>query len=308
MQIKGFSLLHFLHFTMSFAPKICPNLECTSHFGTPAAFTKKGTNYIRRTHQTVRRFQCKVCRRYFSSRTFQANYRHKKMDLNYKLAKLLVEGCSLRACGRILGLNYSATYLKFLWLRKVVDQQKEKRSITARTLQFDEMESIEHTKCKPLSIALIVNESYTLLGAKVGKMPAKGRLAAFSRAKYGPRKDERREKMRELFSDILTQLPEEPLQVDSDQRPGYTALVREFFPKALYRQHNQAERKRRQERLHEKLQKKRYDPIFRVNHKCALLRSHMKRLVRRSWCTTKKPENLQLHLDLFVMMQFVTKF
>jgi len=67
------------------------------------------------------------------------------------------------------------------------------------TLIFDEMETFEHTKCKPLSIPLAVTANRLILGFGVCSMPAKGLLAAMSRRKYGPRDDHRESTLREMF-------------------------------------------------------------------------------------------------------------
>ena len=225
------------------------------------------------------------------------------MDLNQKLSQLLIEGNSIRGASRILGMTYFNTYKKFLWLQTIVDIKKKTLKFSAKELQFDEMETIHHTKCKPLSIVLVVNESYELLEARVAEMPAKGKLAQFSVKKYGTRKDQRAEKMHEAFQSVKAKLLSQPTLIKSDAKPSYQKIVTTCFPKVPYVQFNQAEKKRRLDRLHEKLSKRCFDPLFAVNHKCALLRSHIKRLTRRSWCTTKKPENLQLHLDLFIISQ-----
>ena len=87
----------------------------------------------------------------------------------------------------VSSFTYNNTYKKFLWFRKLVEEEKQKLSYSAETLQFDELETIHHTKCKPLNIVLVINEKYQLLVAKVAEMPAKGRLAEFSRKKYGIR-------------------------------------------------------------------------------------------------------------------------
>jgi hypothetical protein len=42
------------------------------------------------------------------------------------------------------------------------------------------------------------------------------------------------------------------------------------------------------------------DPLFAINHTCAILRANINRLIRKTWCTTKKKDNLQRHLDLFI--------
>lgn len=288
---------------MSFYPKKCPNIKCHNHSQLNGIFIKKGFFRIKRLNQSIRKFQCKNCSKIFSSRTFKIDYRHKKMDLNNVLIQLLTEGSSLRSASRILGMTYYNTYKKFLWLKKFVAIEKTKLNLKADKIQFDEMETIHHTKCKPLSIALAVNEKHEILEAKVAQMPAKGRLALFSVRKYGYRKDERAEKLNEVFMSL--KLKYTPVSIESDAHPSYLSIVKTYFPQVPYTQYNQTEKKRHQDRLHEKLHKKRYDPLFNVNHKCALLRSHIKRLTRRSWCTTKKVENLQLHLDLFIVAQYL---
>ncbi len=36
-----------------------------------------------------------------------------------------------------------------------------------------------------------------------------------------------------------------------------------------------------------------FDPLFALNHTCAMFRDHLKRLSRRTWCTTKRASCLQ---------------
>ncbi len=291
---------------MHFTPKICPNTLCAfNQLGTQTHFIKKGFHRVRRLNQKFRKFQCKNCSRYFSSRTFKADYKHKKMDLNKLFAKALVEGNSLRGISRILGLTYNNTYKKFLWFKKLIKAQQEELRYSATELQFDELETIHHTKCKPLSLILVINEKRQLLAAKVAEIPAKGKLAAFSRLKYGLRKNEREQKIKEAFTEVKAKLYDSPEIIKSDAHPIYKKIVTEYFPSVSYLQYSRrANKNKLQERLHEKQQKKKFDYLFGINHKCAVLRDRTKRLVRRNWCTTKKPENLQLQLDLFVMMSF----
>ncbi len=176
------------------------------------------------------------------------DYRHKKMDLNKMLIHLLIEGSSLRAASRIIGMTYYNTYRKFLWLKKFVEMEKRKLNLTADKIQFDEMETIHHTKCKPLSIALAVNEKHELLEAKVAEMPAKGRLGLFSVRKYGYRRDERIEKLNDVFKSL--KLKYNPVSIESDAHPSYLNIVKAHFPQMQYRQYNQTEKKRHQDRLH----------------------------------------------------------
>lgn len=223
------------------------------------------------------------------------------MDLNPIFAKLLSEGNSLRGISRILGLTYYNTYKKFLWFKNIVEEHQKSLRFSAEELQFDELETIHHTKCKPLNLVIVLNEKNQLMSAKVAEMPAKGRLAEFSRRRYGLRKNERVQKLQEAFAEVTERLINRPRLIKSDAHPVYRKIVQKYFSDCSYQQFvRKKEKNKLRERMHEKLNKKRYDPIFKVNHKCAILRDRIKRLVRRSWCTTKKVENLQLHLDLLI--------
>jgi hypothetical protein len=226
------------------------------------------------------------------------------MDLNKALQKLLTEGNSIRACGRILGLTYRNTYNKFLWLIAQAKHKKGSLRPRAEVLFFDEMETIHHTKCKPLSIGIMVNEKYEILDLQVAEMPMKGRLSRFSVEKYGPRKDEREQVMEKMFMRLKKDLCLTPTKLCSDAKPSYRKFVERYYPHAQYEVHSRVSKERIRDRLHEKLQKKRFDPMFALNQRCAKLRSDIRRLTRRSWCTTKSPINLQGHLDLYIVNQF----
>jgi len=42
------------------------------------------------------------------------------------------------------------------------------------------------------------------------------------------------------------------------------------------------------------------DPLFSINHTCAMFRANINRLIRKTWCTTKDPKMLQKHLEIFI--------
>lgn len=288
---------------MSFTPPKCPNIKCQNNSIAGGQFIKKGHFYIKCRNQYIRKFQCRLCRKIFSSRTFKIDYRHKKLQVNVLFVKMLTEGNSIRGISRMIGMTYKNTYNKFLWFKALVAEEKTKLQYEAKKLQVDELETFHHTKCKPLSVVLVVNEKHRLLEAKVAEMPAKGKLAAFSRKKYGFRKDERREKLSEALKSVRDKLSYPPSIIESDANPSYPGQFARYFSGVKFRKYNQSKKEKRRSRLHENLHKKEFDPLFAVNHKCALLRRRINRLARRTWCTTKKPENLQLHLDLFLVTQ-----
>ena len=95
---------------------------------------------------------------------------------------------------------------------------------------FDELQTIEHTKCKPLSVAMVVAQgSRKILGFRVSQMPATGHLARIARKKYGFRPDHRREGLRVLFKTIRPLLTQHP-RIQSDEHPYYKPLIQQFFP------------------------------------------------------------------------------
>jgi len=48
------------------------------------------------------------------------------------------------------------------------------------------------------------------------------------------------------------------------------------------------------------LKKAGFDYLFSVNHTFATVRAKVNRLNRRTWCTTKNPERLADHIDIFI--------
>ena len=176
-----------------------------------------------------------------------------------------------------------------------------KQKLNADTVFFDEMESIEHTKLKPLTIALAVNEKYQILGVQVGSIPAKGHLANISYKKYGYRANESLTKTDALLQNIKNQLTRSPKLIKSDAKPTYKTLVTKAFSSVRYEQHlSRSNKEKRREQKYLKSEKHIHDPLFEVNHICAVLRDHIKRLARRSWCTTKIKEHLELALYLYI--------
>jgi len=164
-------------------------------------------------------------------------------------------------------------------------------------VQFDEMETHEHTKLKPLSIALAVDsERRKILGISVCEMPAKGLLAAKSRLKYGRRADDRKKSMTSVLKQVKDQTGE-TLSLRSDENPKYPLWVREVGNKW---QHETVKGRRGCIAGQGELKKIGFDPLFSLNHTCAMIRANVNRLFRRTWCTTKRRDRLQDHLDLYV--------
>lgn len=252
----------------------------------------------------IRRYQCRICQRSFSQATFSACFRQIKRGLNQPVFELLVSGVSLRRTARLLKANPKTVVRKMLYLsaQAKLDHRESLRQIQGsgvliEKIQFDEMETFEHSKCLPLSIPLAVHaQTRKILGFQVCQMPAKGPLASISRKKYGPRKDDRRKAAHALFQDLRSVMSPRGL-IESDENPKYPSWIRSSFKHVRHELHKG---RRGCSGGQGELKRIGFDPLFSLNHTCAMLRANVNRLFRRTWCTTKRRIRLEAHLWLYV--------
>jgi hypothetical protein len=205
--------------------------------------------------------------------------------------------------GRVENLNRKTIARKLKFLGKfakrnlAVENAFESPSIE---IEFDEMETFVHTKLKPLSIPLAVEfKTRRILGFQVVSMPAKGLLAKKSVKKYGRREDKRVEGRRTLFEEIRPLIIDQAI-LRSDSNPHYPADVKRYFPKAS---HQTVLGKRGAVTGQGELKKTKFDPIFSLNHTCAMFRAHNSRLIRKTWNTTGSGEIDRSSCDLCLCSQ-----
>jgi transposase-like protein len=276
----------------------CPNCKPKGSLSDSRTISKQGTFRRKSDRKVIQRFQCKICKKHFSAATFDPCYRQLKRQFNTVLEELLVSEVSQRRSAYILKLNRKTIKRKFIFLGIQAKAKFERYNIPfpkAKIVEFDDMETFEHSKCKPLSITLAVEaKTRRILGFTVSQMPAKGLLSKRALKKYGFRRDERAEGRRILFQ-RLQPLIEPTAVIKSDQNPHYPEDVRRHFPQAI---HLAYAGKRGAIVGQGELKKVGFDPIFSLNHTCAKIRGDVNRLIRRTWCTTKKRERLELHLAM----------
>jgi len=260
-----------------------------------------GSFYRASDSRTVRRWRCRGCGRTASSATGHPCFGQHKRRINPKLYQLLCSGVSLRRSARILKVHRSTVVRKFRFLAAQARMEHQAflqkfRQEKLREIIFDEMETFEHSKMKPLSLPLAVSASREILFYEVAQMPAKGPLAERSRKKYGHRKDERPAAMRKLFQNLKEVAAPQAL-FKSDQNPSYPLYLFKVFPQA---RHEATKGGRSCVVGQGELKKLSWDPIFSLNHTAAMLRANMNRLFRKTWCTTKTRQGLRDHLALYV--------
>jgi len=272
-------------------PSPCP------HFGLR---TPHGRYFRKSDRKHVLRWRCLDCRKTFSEANQLPEFGQNKRHLNRPIEEDLCSGVSQRRISLLKKISRTtvARKLKFLGIQARFRQARycakfvEKPVVDA---QFDEMETHEHTKMKPLSIALMVEKgSRKILGFSVSSMPAKGLLAKKAMKKYGFRRDDRALGMKNLLKQVEPLLHPDA-ELTSDQNPRYPGWLEPttYIHKTIKGQRGaitgQGE-----------LKKIAFDPIFSLNHTCAMIRANVNRLFRKTWCTTKKADALTDHLWLYV--------
>ena len=261
---------------------------------------KNGTFFRPSDGRRIQRYRCKCCGKNFSSATFDQCFGQNKRKKNHSLKMLLCSGVSMRRAALILRIHRITVVRKMKFLAKMarISQEKFLQNLpTIANIQFDDLQTIERSKCLPVAVTLMVESSTRkILGFEVASMPANGHLAAISRAKYGKRKEERPQKIRELFERLSAHI-DKGAHILSDQHPLYFPLVKKIFPHANYQQ-----TKGRKGCVvgQGELKKIGYDPLFSLNHTCAMLRANINRLFRRTWCTTKSIAALADHIAIYV--------
>jgi hypothetical protein len=248
----------------------------------------------------IQRYACKICKKTFSSLTLKPCWRQQKPYLNHELIFLLCSGFSQRRAARKLEVDPKtiARRLPFLGdLARVANKRHLERRGPVERVCFDDMESSIHTKLKPVSIPLAVEKkTREIIYLRVCSMPAKGLLAEKSRKKYGPRKDNRRAARLEVLSMLATRAAPN-LVITSDKCPQYPALIKESLPGA---KHVVVKGRRGCVAGQGELKKIGFDPLFFFNQTAAMVRSNVNRLIRKTWCTSKRMDRLQDHMDLYV--------
>jgi transposase-like protein len=284
----------------------CPHPHCNSSTWTDpkiSRIVRNGFFFRKSDSRWIRRFFCRSCKSYFSNSTPSPLRYQKKRRINLLLKNLHASGVSQRRLARVLRLNRKTVVRKIRLLAQIDRTQQQAfldvhyKNRPLSQVQFDDLETSEHTKCKPLSVTLAVDpKTRKILMFQVSCMPAKGHLAHISRLKYGKRVDERPHNWDLLMKQLIPYVHPQA-QWSSDENPHYPFHLKRHHPQAT---HIRVKGGRGAITGQGELKKLRFDPLFSLNHTCAMLRANMNRLFRRTWCTTKTKQGLIDHLSLYV--------
>jgi transposase-like protein len=284
----------------------CPNPKCVLE--SPLSpktkpIVRNGTKFRASDSRYIQRYHCRLCGTYFSRATFDPRFAQKKRRINPVLYRLYCSGVSQRRLARVLRVDRKTIARRIRFLaeearRALPETRAGYVSSPLTQVQFDDLETSIHTKCKPISVTLAVDpKTRKILDFQVSQMPAKGPLARISRRKYGKRADHRPQGWLRLMHNLKSYVKATATFV-SDENPHYPPYLKQHFPAA---KHERVPGGRGAITGYGELKKLKFDPLFSLNHTCAMLRANMNRLFRRTWCTSKTPQGLIDHLSLYVL-------
>lgn len=301
----------------------CPNEECEHHRNEDESnvFFYQNGFYKLKNGNRVRRLLCKSCGTKFSLATFKDTYRQKRPDLNAEVFKLLASGVTLRRSAKILECNRKTIVRKLIFLSEKIKHLHGEflAGYFTRAVQFDEMETYESSKAKPLSIALAVcGVSGKIIDVNACRMKYKGPLAKIGREKYNWDIDDRRSCASVVLATVST-VTNEKLRIVCDKKRSYPNVIQEHMPHAEIVQVRSRGRKMDNETIaalvqgeiegeerpafnvvEEGRKVKEFDELFRLNHTCAKIRADLSRMRRKTWACTKRLLYLNHHLMLYV--------
>lgn len=277
-------------------PRCCPFPKGRQRNIVPVGTFKRASRV-----DPIQRYQCLDCRRTFSDATLTREYRQRKRHINQPLFELLSSAVSMRRAAIVLKISRRTVERRLPYLALVAEDHHKRflKSLPkADHVQFDDMESWIHTKLKPVSVPLVVTHPKRLiLSLDVVSMPAKGKLARAAMAKYGKRPDHRKKG----WQSVLAKLPAVTttgVRVTSDSHKMYPEQIRRYLPNSI---HKQVISRRGCVVGQGELKRGGKDPIFSLNHTAAMFRANVNRLARRTWCTSKKAENLKRHMTIYTL-------
>jgi transposase-like protein len=263
--------------------------------------SKNGT-YVRKSdRKSVLRWRCLSCGKSYSSAKYGNCYRQNKRHINGAFWRVYCRTMSLRATSLEIGIHRITAARKKAFLARIAekeiakDLEKTKRNPVGE-VWMDDLISFEHTRCKPLSVSVAVSKDRRILGFEISTYrPESRRMAIISQKKYGYRQDTRTQGFNSLLENIKPiMLPN--VIIHTDKNSAYPKAIQAHFPNC---RHKKFKSKPASDVGQGEIKEKGYDPLFRINQIFGMIRANVNRLIRKTWCTTKKEACLREHLLMY---------
>lgn len=234
----------------------------------------------------VQRYQCQSCKKYFSTNQIMGRHHQKKPELNEQIFKLYSKGMTLRGIAEVLGVSKTTVYEKFLFIAKkckeyhlkAISHGYKDKYGNKPIVIFDEMETHEQTKLKPLSIGVLFDfNNRKIIHVNVGEMKTRGRglVKIWDDVKgakgYATRTDKRSDLTLEAFliaSDYYSKMDKVVLL--TDHKPLYGNLYKFLDPKKfqhVFTERGKPVKIRKSKKIFSRTRTKIIKPIFKLRTK-----------------------------------------
>jgi len=250
--------------------------------------------------QSIQRYRCTTCGKCHSSATLTPTYRQKRRRLNRLIELDIASSTSQRRIAMNHGCARKTVARKIVFL---AEQARIKTSTWLAShapfehLQWDELITFEHTRLKPLSVAVMMDMTdRRIVSYGVAAVPATGLIAKRAREKYGKRPDRSGAMRRKVLARTAQYIYPTAL-IESDEHHRYAAEIKKALPKSTLVQHRSV---RGSLTGQGELKRTGFDPLWGINHTLAMMRDNIKRLARRTWCTTKRASALDDVIAIYV--------
>lgn len=269
----------------------CPKVGCRL---VPSRVIRWGTFHRQDDCRKIPRYRCNMCAGTFSTATWSHAKWQKKRRINNDIRWLLCMKVSRNALAQFLKVSRETVTRKLLHHAKIARAYFENlpdREIQA--VQFDELHSTVHTKCKPVQTSVAVcAATRRVLALCVASAPAQAPLDKISKAKYGERPDERPDAIEIVLHKIRPLLSRSSM-ITTDKAFLYPEPIARILPFAKHVRH-----KSRKARFGGQGELKRvgFDPLFTLNHTAAMSRDRVGRMVRKTWGTSKRQDRHEAHM------------
>lgn len=246
---------------------------------------KKRGSYQTKTGK-VQRYQCKACSKLQSKRTFSDNYRMRKQRMAKKIEAMYCERMSLRGIGRVLKVNRKTVEKYFLKMAKKAEIENLKnldnREIVTSYIQFDSLETFEHTKRRPLGIHISIRaKTGELISAKVHKTDIRALAVSQTKIREWNSQTNQMQSLCEMLLETKKAFNRINTTIACDGYRPQINLTKKICDESFVNVSVLPENKK-------------------IDLTMLKLRNDISRLSRKSLCSTKKAERLQNHLDLYI--------
>ena len=254
----------------------CPHCQSQEKRKRGSMKTKRGKTQI---------YECKSCNKRFTKRTGTINYRKRKQHLRDQITNRYCEKQSLRGLARTMNASYPTIVKYFRENAELARLKNEKRlgkGLVTSYVQFDQLETYEHTKKKPVGIQISVRpKTNEIISAKVGYIPIRALTVSKQHSKQWNVKASKSQHTLAMILETKKALNKNGSTITCDKETSQVNLLKDFCHEDFITLAPSS------------AENKKIDRIFRR------IRNDVSRLNRRTICTTKDITQLQNHLDLY---------